>query len=188
MKLIIGLGNPGKNYQNTKHNIGFLTIDQMLDDLKNEINFSTKSKFNAVLYEGRWGQEKVVLVKPLTYMNLSGEAVKPILDWYKCSIDDLVVIYDDLDLPLGKIRLRERGSSGGHNGIKSIIYHLDTDQFKRVKIGIDRSKVISVVDYVLTSFKKEEIPAMIEGLQTASRAIQEWIKGKEFQKVMSQYN
>ncbi|WP_339060694.1 aminoacyl-tRNA hydrolase [Tepidibacillus marianensis] len=188
MKLIVGLGNPGKNYQNTKHNIGFLAIDQMLDDLMTETTFTTKSKFNAFLYEGKWDQEKVIFVKPLTYMNVSGEAVKPILDWYKCSIEDIVVIYDDLDLPLGKVRLREKGSSGGHNGIKSLIYHLDTDEFKRVKIGIDRSKVISVIDYVLTPFKKEEMPAMKESLLIASQAIQEWIKGEDFRKVMSQYN
>lgn len=188
MKLIVGLGNPGKKYENTKHNIGFLTIDQIALDLKNEMDFSMKTKFNAVLLEGNMNNEKIVLVKPLTYMNLSGEAIKPILDWYKITHEDMIVIYDDLDLPLGKIRLRERGSAGGHNGIKSIIYHLNTDQFKRIKIGIDRSKVIPVVDYVLTPFRKEEVPTMKESLHIASRAIQEWIQGEDFLKLMSQYN
>ena len=188
MKLVIGLGNPGKQYENTKHNVGFLTIDQITLDLQREIQFSLKTKFNALLYEGKLNGEKVVLVKPLTYMNLSGEAVKPILEWYKMSIEDLIVIYDDLDLPLGKIRLREKGSAGGHNGIKSLIYHLSTDEFKRIKIGIDRSKVIPVVDYVLTPFRQEEIPVMKESLQTASKAVRDWLFGEEFRKIMSQYN
>ncbi|MFV9511731.1 aminoacyl-tRNA hydrolase [Tepidibacillus sp. LV47] len=188
MKLLVGLGNPGKQYENTKHNMGFLTIDQILFDLKRETTFSTKTKWNALIYEGKIDDEKVILAKPLTYMNLSGEAVKPLLDWYKLNVHDLLVIYDDLDLPLGKIRLREKGSSGGHNGIKSIIQYLNTTEFKRIRIGIGKPEENDVVDYVLTPFQKEEIPIMKESLQLASQAAQEWIKGKEFPKIMSKYN
>ncbi|TCS80163.1 aminoacyl-tRNA hydrolase [Tepidibacillus fermentans] len=188
MKLIVGLGNPGEKYENTKHNIGFLTIDQIYMDLKNETYFSSKSKFNAFILEGKIHNEKVLLVKPLTYMNLSGEAVEPLLNWYHLSVDDLLIVYDDLDLPLGKIRLREKGSSGGHNGIKSIIEHLNTDQFKRMKIGIGRPKDNNIVDYVLSPFRTEEFAMIKESLHLASQAIQEWITGREFRKVMSQYN
>lgn len=187
MKMIVGLGNPGKKYEYTKHNIGFQTIDYMMNLLSKEASVSQISKFNALIYEVFWNGEKILLVKPLTYMNLSGEAVRPIMDWYKIDLDEIVVIYDDLDLPLGKIRFREKGSSGGHNGINSIIQHLKTSTFNRVKIGIDHPKEMSVVDYVLTNFTSDEKQMIEESIMIVNKALREWLKGTDFKKIMSTY-
>ncbi len=186
MKLIVGLGNPGKEYEKTRHNVGFLLIDYIY--IKHLSNVKTSSKLKALILETTIGSEKVIFVKPLTYMNLSGEAVRAVIDWYKIDLADVVIAYDDLDLPLGKIRWREKGSAGGHNGIKSIIQHLGTDQFQRVKIGIDRSKTLSVVDYVLQNFPKEDWPVLEETLKRATEGLFQWIAGTDFKKVMSLYN
>ena len=186
MKLIVGLGNPGKEYETTRHNVGFLLIDYIYT--KHLSNVKTSSKFKALILETTIQQEKVIFVKPLTYMNLSGEAVRAVMDWYKISLEDVIIAYDDLDLPLGKIRWREKGSAGGHNGIKSIIQHLGTDQFKRVKIGIDRSPTLPVVDYVLQNFPKQDWPVVEETLKRASEGVFDWIEGMDFKKVMSLYN
>src|SRR5699024_9468062 len=126
MKLIFGLGNPGKKYENTRHNIGFIALDRLAENLGLTFN---RTKFNAVYAEGNIGTEKVSLAKPQTFMNLSGESVQAWIDYYDVTEEDIVVIYDDMDLPVGKIRLRVKGSSGGHNGMKSIIQHLGTQEF-----------------------------------------------------------
>ena len=133
MKLIVGLGNPGKQFDRTRHNIGFEVLDYMSEYFQIPLD---KSKFKGIYGVGIIAGEKVILLKPLTYMNLSGESIRPIMDYYNIGIEGLVVIYDDLDLPVGKIRLRQKGSSGGHNGIKSTIQHVGTEKFNRIRVGI----------------------------------------------------
>lgn len=186
MKVVVGLGNPGAKYANTKHNVGFVAIDSLAEKWTNNVT-STFSKFHAHITEVRVHGEKVLLVKPLTYMNLSGEAIRPILDYYKVEIEDVVVIYDDLDMMLGKLRFREKGSAGGHNGIKSIIQHLGTEIFKRVKIGIGRPSYQPVVDYVLSSFTKEEAEMVQETVGRIDLAIEDWVKGETFIRLMNKY-
>lgn len=155
MKLIVGLGNIGSEYNNTRHNIGFMCIDAFAS--KYNGIFKENKAFKGSIAEIRIGNEKVLLLKPRTYMNLSGDSLILVSKFYKIDIDDIIVINDDLDLPVGKIRFRAKGSAGGHNGLKSIINQLGTDEFKRIKVGIDRSKTISVVDYVLGKFSKEDL-------------------------------
>lgn len=187
MKIIIGLGNPGSKYENTRHNVGFLAVDYLSERLGVHIFTKTFSKFNAIITEARINGNKLLLVKPLTYMNLSGEAVKPIIDWYKIDIEDMVVVYDDLDLPLGKLRIREKGSAGGHNGMKSIIQHVGTDHFKRIRIGIDRPKEESVVDHVLAKFTIDEKMNIDDSINILSEALVDWLNGVKFIKLMNTY-
>lgn len=185
MKLIVGLGNPGIRYVHTKHNVGFWVVDQLSERWGIPLS---KEKWNAVFGEGRVDGEKVILLKPLTYMNLSGESVRPLLDFYKLTLDDLVVIYDDLDLPIGHLRLRMKGSAGGHNGMKSLIYHLKSEQFKRMKVGIGRPiHRIPIVDYVLSSFAEEELPHVLEATEKAVKATESWIQ-EGFILAMNRFN
>lgn len=146
MKVIVGLGNPGKEYAKSRHNAGFLALDLVADELGIKVE---AKKFKGLIGEGFHMGQKVILLKPLTYMNLSGESVIKVMDYYDVDIDDLLVISDDLDLSLGNIRIKEKGSSGGQNGINNIIKHLGTKEFHRLRIGIGKSDVIPVVDYVL---------------------------------------
>ena len=154
MKLIVGLGNPGDEYKNTRHNIGFRYIDLMSKSL-NITSF--REKFNGLYARDKYMGEDIILLKPLSYMNLSGEVVVKFLDYFKIKPEDVLIIHDDLDMPLGRIKLKENGSSGGHNGIKNIILNLNTEKFKRLKIGIAKNKDIETKDYVLGHFQKEEI-------------------------------
>ena len=185
MKVIIGLGNPGKKYEDTRHNVGFMTIDTISKQWDIPVS---QQKFRALIGEGRIDMQKVLLVKPQTYMNLSGESVNEILKFYKLSHEDILVIYDDLDLPVGKLRLREKGSAGGHNGIKSLIAHLGTQDFKRVKIGIDRPEPgRSVSDYVLGTFSKAEQTEIKKAVELAGDASVYWLK-ERFPNVMNKFN
>ncbi|MCA1032835.1 aminoacyl-tRNA hydrolase [Bacillus timonensis] len=185
LKLIVGLGNPGKQYEDTRHNIGFKVIDELSSRLMIPID---KAKFNGAMGMGLVSGEKVLLLKPLTYMNLSGECIRPIMDYYNIDIEDLIVVYDDLDLPTGKIRLRSKGSAGGHNGIKSTIQHLGTQQFKRVRIGIDRPKNgMKVPDYVLGRFSEEEIDSVVDSVKLSASACEKWLS-TPFLQVMNEYN
>lgn len=182
MKVIIGLGNPGKKYENTRHNVGFMAIDKISEQWNIPV---AQEKFRALVGEGRIDSERVLLVKPLTYMNLSGESVAEIMKFYKLLPDDIFVIYDDLDLPVGQLRLREKGSAGGHNGIKSLIAHLGTQEFKRAKIGINRPLPgRSVSDYVLSEFSKSEQPLIAEAVELSAKASVMWLK-ENFVKVMN---
>lgn len=185
MKLIAGLGNPGKQYEETRHNVGFMAIDE----LSKRLNIPLDSfKFNGMYGAGNVGGEKIILVKPLTYMNLSGECLRPLMDYYNVEDEELVVIYDDLDIPVGKIRLRTKGSAGGHNGIKSIIQHLGTQEFKRIRIGIDRPQNgMKVVDYVLGRFAPEEQEEIRQTVTKSAEACESWF-GKDFLQVMNEYN
>jgi PTH1 family peptidyl-tRNA hydrolase len=186
MKVIVGLGNPGKQYEMTRHNVGFWAIDKLAQDWN--ITLST-GKFKGLIGEGRIGMEKVLLVKPMTYMNLSGECVGSLLNFYKLDAEeDLLVIYDDLDLPCGKIRLRTKGSSGGHNGMKSLIAHLGTEEFKRIKVGIDRpAPGRKVVDHVLTTFSPEELADVQDAVNRSVEASKAWME-ISFLRVMNQFN
>lgn len=184
MKLIVGLGNPGMKYALTRHNVGFWTIDQLSREWGIPLD---REKWKAEVGEGVVNGEKVVLMKPQTYMNLSGESVRPAMEWLKLELEDLCVIYDDLDLPPGQIRLRLKGSSGGHNGMKSLIQHLGTDEFKRVKIGIGRPTRQPVPDYVLSQFSKEDTPVVYDAVDRSAEAIKYWV-GANFLEAMNKYN
>ncbi|HHT7222039.1 TPA: aminoacyl-tRNA hydrolase [Bacillus cereus] len=185
MKLIVGLGNPGREYELTRHNIGFMAIDE----LAKRWNISLKEqKFKGVFGAGFVNGEKVILLKPLTYMNLSGESIRPLMDYYKIDVEDFVVMYDDLDIPVGKLRLRMKGSAGGHNGVKSTISHLGTQEFQRIRMGIDRPKNgMKVVDYVLGRFTSEEIPDVNHSIEKAADACEEWLN-KPFLQIMNTFN
>lgn len=184
MKLIIGLGNPGKEYENTRHNTGFMAIDAFADYMNVSISMN---KFRGEYVKFKYKGEDVVLLKPMTYMNLSGESVAQVMKFYKIDVNDILVIYDDLDMPTGKLRLRESGSAGGHNGIKSIIQHTGTQNFKRIRVGIDRHPKIPVVDYVLGKFSKQEQPLIEEGIKKIVKAIELYLD-KGFNASMNQYN
>ena len=153
MKLIVGLGNPGIEYKNTRHNIGFEFLDYLCK--KKNISFE-KEKFNAQYVFTKVDGERVLLIKPLSYMNLSGEVVYKFANYFKIKSEDILVIHDDLDMPVGKLKLKENGSSGGHNGIKNIIQNLNTENFKRLKVGISKSTNIEIKDYVLGKFSQED--------------------------------
>ena len=155
MKLIIGLGNPGKQYETTRHNIGFIILDKYLGDVK------WSSKFNGLYYEKNINGEKFIFLKPQSYMNLSGNVVKSYVDYYKIDYKDILVIQDDLDLEVGKCRIKINSSAGGHNGIKDIIAHLHTDAFARLKIGVSHDKTTDTKDYVLGKFSKSHLDAIM---------------------------
>lgn len=168
MYIICGLGNPGKKYENTRHNLGFLTIDRIAESLSVKIG---RSKFNALTGETRIAGEKVLLVKPQTYMNLSGEAVRDIVRFYKVPVENLIVIYDDFDLPLGTLRIRKFGSAGTHNGMRSVIYQLNSDRFPRIRIGIgEENRARDLVDFVIGGFSKESASIARESVIRAAEA------------------
>lgn len=167
MKIIVGLGNPGKEYERTRHNAGFRTMDVIADQLHVEFN---QKKFKSQCVLTRVNNEQVLLMKPQTFMNASGEAVGEAVRFYHLSAKDVLVIYDDMDLPIGKIRLREKGSAGGQNGMKSIIAHLGTQEFARIRVGIGKDARVNVVDWVLGNIRKEDQEAHQESLSQASEA------------------
>ncbi|MED4404165.1 aminoacyl-tRNA hydrolase [Metabacillus fastidiosus] len=185
MKLIIGLGNPGKQYESTRHNVGFMAVDQLSDRLNIPLD---RTKFNGLYGIGHISGEKVILLKPLTYMNLSGECIRPLMEYYEVDDNEIVVIYDDLDIPTGKIRLRTKGSAGGHNGIKSMIQHLGTQQFNRVRVGIDRpSNGMTITDYVLGRFIEEEQADIQSAIKQSAEACEKWLTA-DFNQVMNEFN
>lgn len=183
--MIIGLGNPGKQYEKTRHNIGF----RVIDEIANRLNApSMQSKFNGMYTVIHRPEGKVMFVKPLTYMNLSGECVRPLMDYFNVEIDDITVIYDDLDFSPGELRLRQRGSAGGHNGMKSLIAHLGTDKFNRIRMGIGRPvSGMNIADYVLSSFSKEEMPLIEDTIKKSADACEASID-KPFLDVMNHFN
>ena len=168
MKIIAGLGNPEKKYDGTRHNIGFSVIDRMADEYNIAMDMK---KHKGICGKGVIAGEKVVLVKPQTYMNLSGECIREVVDFYKVTPQDIIVIFDDISLEPGKIRIRPKGSAGGHNGIKSIIAHLNSEEFPRIKCGVgDKPKGYDLADYVLGHFKKEELSVIEEERTRAMKA------------------
>lgn len=186
MKMIVGLGNIGTRYDETRHNTGFMVVDQLARDY--HLGAFTHLKQEAVAVSGVVNGEKVMLVKPTTFMNDSGRAVGPLVDYYDIDLDDLVIINDDLDMPVGKVRLKTHGASGGHNGLKSIISALGTKNFNRVKVGIDHPQHGTVVSHVLGKFSKEERPKFDQAVEQAEHALEDWINGEDFAKLMNAYN
>ena len=162
MKLIVG-----KEYENTRHNCGFMVIDRLSQTLGIH---QFQSEFKALYAKTKYHGEDVLLLKPQTYMNLSGDAIIQFVHYFKISLEDILIIYDDLDLPVGRIRLRLNGSAGGHNGMKSIIAQLKSKNFKRIRVGIDRHPQIPVIDYVLGKFPQDQLTDLNEALQKAEEA------------------
>lgn len=186
MYIIAGLGNPTKEYENTRHNIGFMAVDMLAE--KYDISVDT-CKHKALIGKGLINGNKVILVKPLTYMNLSGEAIRAVIDYYK--VDDtaeLIVIYDDISLDVGQLRIRKKGSAGGHNGIKNIIANLGHDTFLRIKIGVgEKPKGSDLVDYVLGHFTDKELDVIEDSLQKIDGAVNLMIESK-IDQAMNEYN
>ena len=169
MKIIVGLGNPGAKYAGTRHNVGFSVILRLAD----KYNISlTEKKHKAEFGKGIIEGEKVILAMPQTYMNLSGESVCELMDYYKCDCSDIIVIYDDIDLAVGRLRIREKGSAGGHNGMKNIILHLGSQEFTRIRVGVgQKPKNMDLADYVLSRFGSDEQIVMSEGFDRACEAV-----------------
>jgi len=186
MKLIVGLGNPGIDYENTRHNMGFMAIDRFA--LSQNATFFVDKRFKGMLATVNINGNKAILLKPLTYMNLSGDSLILVMNYFKIDVSDILVISDDLDSRLGRVRIRANGSSGGHNGLKSIISNIKTEDFKRIKLGIDRSKEIPVIDWVLKKYSKEELDIVSKSFDTASSAIYDFICGVDFMKIASKYS
>lgn len=185
MYVVVGLGNPGKDYTNTRHNVGFDTLDLLAK--RNNININ-KIKFKSVFGEGNIGNKKVLLVKPQTFMNNSGIAVSEILQFYKMPIENIIVIVDDVDIEFSSIRIRAKGSSGSHNGLKSIIYHLQNDGFPRVKIGIGKKyESQDLADFVLSRFSKNERVDMEISFVNAAEAVETIIR-EGIDPAMNKYN
>jgi len=183
--IIIGLGNPGKEYENTRHNTGFITIDKLADKYNIDIS---KEKHKALIGTGNIEGEKVVLVKPQTYMNLSGEAARLVLDFYKEDVKNVIAIFDDLDLPVGTIRIKERGSAGTHNGVKSLVKELGSEQFKRVKVGIGNEEAKGdLINFVLGRFSGEELIEIEKSTDKAVDAVITIVKDG-IVKAMNDYN
>lgn len=181
LRLIVGLGNPGKKYQHTKHNVGFDTLDLLAKEMNEK--FKRSIRFNAEIAKG----SKFVLLKPLTYMNLSGNSIIKVMKYYNLEPEDILVIYDDLDLPAGKIRIRYQGSSGGHNGMKSIIQHIGQD-FNRIRIGVGRNNNVAVVNDVLGKLSKPDRKLVDEIIERSKDASRDFINGKSLNAIMNTYN
>ena len=180
MKLIVGLGNPGREYENTRHNVGFMVIDK-LQEKQNLSDFK-------VFKKGLISKNKdVILLKPQTYMNLSGESVREVVDFFKIKEEDIIVVHDDLDIPVGSLRLRENCSAGGHNGIKNIILHLGNQNFKRMRLGVSKNKLIDTKDYVLSNFNKEEKEILDGVIDKAVECLSRFNKDP-FNLLMNRYN
>lgn len=185
--MIIGLGNPGEKYNKTRHNVGFMLVDKLVKQFGEKL---TEDKvFKAEIATTFIGGEKIYLVKPVTFMNKSGEAVYALLTYYGLEISDLLIIYDDLDMAVGKIRFRQKGSAGGHNGIRSIIKHLGTQEFERIKIGIGRPATnIPVHHYVLSQFEKEDAAKIEETLSIVDKAVKFYLEEKDFKQMMQKFS
>lgn len=185
MKLIVGLGNPTPKYEKTRHNVGFEVIDKLAE----QYNITVDTAKHKGLYgKGKIAGQSVILLKPMTYMNLSGESVIAVAKYFKVEPEDVIVIYDDINLDVGRLRIREKGSAGGHNGIKNIITHLSTDAFPRIRVGVGmKPPRMDLADYVLSHFSKEEQDSMEAGYDKACQAL-EWMVMDDIAKAMNDYN
>lgn len=186
MKLIVGLGNIGREYENTRHNIGFMVVDELARRLG--VSFSKEDR-SAYMAEYR-APEKILIIKPTTYMNLSGIAVGAYANFYHIAPDSIAVIQDDMDMPVGQLRIRRKGSAGGHNGIKSITEHLGTSEFPRFKIGIGHParNNKAVISHVLHAFQGDDKAAIDEAVKEMATALEEWIKSDDIEQVMQDHN
>ena len=187
MKLIVGLGNPDKKYENTFHNLGFMSVDKTAEILNVEFN---KVKCKAQIAETKIGNEKILLAKPQTYMNLSGESIGELLSYFKIELKDLIVIYDDYDLPVGSLRIRESGSAGTHNGMRNIVKVLGNGNFARIRIGFkpQTPTMIPLLDMVLSGIKAEDKPLFDKMTSLAGNACVDFAKGATIQQIMQKYN
>ena len=185
MKMIVGLGNVGFRYSETRHNTGFMVVNDFAE--QHLINFR-KHKMDANVGSGNINGQKVIVVKPTTFMNDSGSAVKPLMDYYKLSLADLIVAYDDMDLPVGKIRIRDHGSAGGHNGIKSLIRNLNTDRFDRIRVGTSHPRRMAVDDSVLSKFTAQQKPKFERAKSSAVSALNDWVAGMKINQLENNYN
>ena len=185
MYIIAGLGNPTREYEKTRHNVGFEVIDVLADMLGTTVE---EKKFKGCYGRGIIGGEKVLLLKPQTFMNLSGESIRAASDFYKVDPEHIIIIYDDISLDVGQLRIRKKGSAGGHNGIKNIIAHLGTQEFPRIKVGVgDKPKKMDLADYVLSRFSKEDRAAMEDAFKEAAKAVEVMItEGMDI--AMNQFN
>lgn len=185
MYAVVGLGNPGSKYRNTRHNVGFDTIECLAQRNNTKVS---KIKFKAIYGETQIGNEKVLLIKPQTYMNRSGESVMEVCNFYKLPVEKVIVIVDDIDISFGSLRIRAKGSAGSHNGMKSIIYHLQSDTFPRVKIGVGKPvEGQDLADYVLSGFNKEERITIDETIERAAKAVEKIITD-DINAAMNEYN
>ncbi len=184
MKLIVGLGNPGKQYEGTRHNVGFMFIDKLI----NQYGMSEeKNKFGGIYYQTTISNEKIIFLKPQEYINLSGVVVRKFVDYFKIELDDILIINDDLDLDVGKIKLKSSGSSGGHNGLKNIEQMLGTKKYKRLKIGISNDKKMDTKDYVLGKFSENDMSTINEIISIAPQFLDDYLK-MSFSDLMTKYN
>ncbi len=174
MKIVVGIGNPGAEYEGTRHNVGFDTLDAVARQAA--LNPGYRSRFQALVALVTLEDQSTLLVKPQTYVNLSGQAVRAALDWYKELVDNLLVVCDDLHLPLGRIRVRRSGSSGGHKGLKSIEQALSTNEFARLRIGIGEPVGMTAVDFVLSRFAPHERPQIEAAVERAAQAVRCWVR------------
>ncbi len=184
--LVVGLGNPGEKYMLTRHNVGFMTLDYISEKMNIKI---TRSKFKALVGDGDIGGKRVLFMKPQTFMNNSGEAVREAVDFYKIPVENVIVIYDDISLSPGKMRIRTKGSDGGHNGIKSIIYHLNSNEFPRIKIGVGAkpNPEYDLADWVLGNIAKDDREPTFKCIENSYKALQLMLEGKTEQ-AMGSYN
>ena len=182
--LIVGLGNPGREYKHTHHNMGFDVVDKFADSLG--VAFD-RTDFKGLYVKARYMDNDLIILKPQTYMNLSGESIIQVLNFYKIPIENMIVVYDDMDTPLGHIKLKIKGSSGGHNGIKSIIANLGTEEFNRIKVGIGHPESHNIIDYVLKRPSKEEEPLIYAAQKNAVEALKVALSDS-FNKAMTMYN
>ena len=183
-KLVVGLGNPGRRYAGTRHNVGYAVIDSLLESPHAS---QLVARFSARIGELREGPQKILLVKPETFMNLSGRCVREVLDFYQLPLEDLLVVCDDVNLPLGKLRFRARGSHGGHNGLRDIQLHLGTIEYSRLRIGVDAPGERDMVDYVLGRFGPTERAVIDDAVRTAAQAVIGWVE-RGTEACMNQYN
>lgn len=184
MKLIVGLGNPGQEYSKTRHNAGFIAIDNIAKKNKIQIN---KSKFGGLYTELNINGEKIILLKPQKYINLSGEVIRDFVNFYKLEINDILIIHDDLDLTCGQYKLKYKGSSGGHNGLKDIEKNLNTQEYKRIKIGISNNKEMETKDYVLGQISKEESTIFLSVIDRIADIFSDYLT-LTFENLMNKYN
>ncbi|HHW60337.1 MAG TPA: aminoacyl-tRNA hydrolase [Syntrophomonadaceae bacterium] len=184
MKIVVGLGNPGPNYKDTRHNVGFMVVEELARRHSVE---RQEQKFDAIIAHTHINQEKVLLIKPLTYMNLSGRAVQAVVRFFKADLDELMIIYDDMDLPVGTLRLRPQGGTGGHKGLMSIQQSLGTQDFPRLRIGIGRPHYHDPVDWVLSKFQREEKELITAAINQAADAIESWVN-QGLDQAMNTYN
>ncbi len=184
MYIIAGLGNPGKKYENTRHNMGFIACDLLAEKYDIRVN---KLKFKALTGEGRIAGQKVLILKPQTYMNLSGESVRQALEYYREEPEHLIVIYDDIDIPTGSIRIRKKGSAGTHNGMRNILYQIQSEDFPRIRVGIGSGKQENLISYVTGGVGREEKQLLEDALTRAAEAAA-CIVEKGIEKAMNEYN